>query len=226
MPKFQQILKDFKLPAPPIMRLMIELTAGLAPILAAIGLLLFILASQVAVGEISRARPRRWVNSFRGLIDRVRWITPLVGRLDRDRGWADVCQTVADGLEAQRPMIAVVADARQQHLNAMLATRVGEWADALAQGLPPGEAAAAARLPAFISGMLGRERDVPNIAETLRFLERYYRSRFSRLQLLLRESAIPLLAITGGACVLFVALSLFTPMMMLLQHISVPWPRP
>jgi type II secretory pathway component PulF len=225
LPKFSQILKDFKLPQPFVMKLMIALSSSVAPIVMALGVLLFILASQVAIGEIRQSRPRRWTRLFKGLVDRVRWVLPIVGRLDRDRGWADVCQTVAEGLDAQRPMNLVVADARQPHLNVMLTQRVNVWMEGLEQGLSPGEAAAAARCPNLISGMLGRERDVPDLVATLRFLERYYHSRFSRLQLVLRESAIPLLALIGGGCVLIVALTIFQPIVTMLREVSVYWPR-
>jgi type II secretory pathway component PulF len=226
MPRYQQILKGFGIARPWVMQLLIELTSTIAPVLAALGVLLFILASQVAISEISRARPRRWTRAIRGLIDRVRWVTPIVGRLDRDRGWADVCQTVADGLDAQRPLSAMAAEARQPHLNVMLARRVATWGDALAQGVAPGDAATAARFPELISGMLGRDRDVPDLPATLHFLARYYRSRFSRLQIVLRDSAIPLLALTGGAGVLLVALSLIAPIVAITERLSLPWPRP
>lgn len=226
MPKYQQIMKDFRLAMPMFTQFLIAMTQTIAPIMAALGALLFVLASQVAINEMSSATPRRWTNMFRSLLDHVRWFTPILGRLDRDRGLADVCLTVAEGLDAQRPLNAAVAEARQPHLNVVLRSRVKQWADALEQGLSPGEAAAAATFPEMMSGMLGRERDVPDIASTLHFLERYYRSRFSRLQLLLRESGVPLLALAGGVCVVVVALAVFMPMISIVEHVSVPIMRP
>ncbi|MBC8109279.1 MAG: type II secretion system F family protein [Anaerolineae bacterium] len=226
MPKYAHIMKDFQLPMPMVAKFLIAMTQSVAPVMAALGAVLFILASQVAINEFSSAAPRRWTSVLRSLFDRVRWITPILGRLDRDRGLADVCLTVAEGLDAQRPMNAAVAEARQAHLNVVLRSRIKQWSDALERGLSPGEAAAAAKLPEMMSGMLGRERDVPNISATLHFLERYYRSRFSRLQLLLRESGVPILALLGGACVIIVALAVFTPMIAMVEHISLPVVRP
>ncbi|CAN5465894.1 N/A [soil metagenome] len=226
MPRYAQIMKDFRIPMPVVAKWMIAITQSVSPILVALGVILFVLASQVAVAEITSITAHKWTGIFRRVLDRLRWVTPIIGRMDRDRGMADVCQTVAEALDAQRPLDAAVAEAYQPHLNIVLAARVARWSNELARGLSPGEAAAAAHLPELVSGMLGRVRAVPNIATTLRFLEQYYRSRFSRLRVLLREAGLPLLALVGGLCVVFVALSIFTPMIALIEVVSLPQIRP
>jgi hypothetical protein len=66
----------------------------------------------------------------------------------------------------------------------------------------------------------------PNVAAVCRFLERYYRSRFSRLETLLRESGVPLLALCGGAAVVLVALAVFQPIAVLLQSVMTFKVRP
>jgi type II secretory pathway component PulF len=230
MPKFNQILKDFGMwPPPPAMRWVIALSQGVAPMIAAAGAILFLVAGQVAVEQFGAPSMRWWQarhGYFRTTIDRIRWIMPIVGRLDRDRGLADVMATVAEALEAQRPLNLAVAEAHQPHLNAVLAERVNEWGQGVAAGMSPGDAAARASLPSIVSGLLGTTRPAPNIAAVCRFLERYYRSRFSRLQLLLREATVPLLALFGGAAVVLVALAVFQPMIVLLERVATIQVRP
>lgn len=229
MPKYQQILRDFRLPPPPMMRWVIALAQGIAPIIAAVGIILFMIAGQIAVAQLGRPslRWRQLRHGFvRTMIDRARWVLPIVGAMDRDRGMADVMATIAEALDAQRPLVLAVAEAHQPHLNAVLAERVNEWGQWIAAGLSPGAAAAKAGLPRYVSGMLGTTRPTPNIAAVCHFLERYYRSRFSRAEALIRESGVPIVALLGGAAVVLVALSIFQPIVMLLDRVAVFKVRP
>jgi type II secretory pathway component PulF len=59
-----------------------------------------------------------------------------------------------------------------------------------------------------------------NMADVFRFLSRYYAGKFSRLAILLQGAAVPATAIAFGAIVAFVALSLFTPMIALINSVS------
>jgi len=222
MPKFQQIMKDFHQPPPASMMWVIAISRGVAPLVTTLGVILFLVAGQVAVEQLGRPNMRPWQlrhGLMRTMIGHLRWMLPIVGTLDRDRGMADVMGTVAEALEAHRPLHLAVAEAHQPHLNAVLAERVNQWGQGIAAGLSPGAAAARAGLPAIVSGMLGTKHPAPNVAGVCRFLERYYRSRFSRLETLIRESGVPILALCGGAAVVLVALAIFQPIIVLLQSV-------
>jgi type II secretory pathway component PulF len=203
-------------------RLIIAVADGLAPALAVVGILLFLRFGGDAFGEIVSRRSRRFHRRgfVRTLLDHVRWVTPVLHALDRDRGMADVCLTIAEGLEQHRPLPAAVAEASQQHLNAVLAGRVNEWAQNLSDGMAVGAAARSAYLPSLVVGVLGSAREVPDVAAACRFLERYYRSRFSRTYILLHEIGVPLLAFAAGAVVLMIALAIFSPMNAMLDKLA------
>jgi type II secretory pathway component PulF len=224
MPKFQQIFKDFHQQLPPVTRWMIVMSQTIAPLASVAGAVLLILACRAAVDELLRRGLPRRKGFVRMTLDRVRWAIPIVGGLDRDRGLADVLSVIADSLESHRPLHAAVAEASQPHLNVVLSERVDQWGEGLEHGLALGEAARRAGLPPIIAGLLGTAHMPTDVVAVLRFLSRYYGARFSRAVILLREAAVPALALAGGAMVGFVALSIFGPMVSLIESISVRAP--
>jgi type II secretory pathway component PulF len=97
----------------------------------------------------------------------------------------------------------------------------------LDRGLALGEAARQAQLPVLMSGLLGTAHAPPDVVAVLRFLARYYAARFSRVVVLLREAAVPVLALGagGGGVVATIALAVFVPIVRLIDTVSV-YPLP
>ena len=68
--------------------------------------------------------------------------------------------------------------------------------------------------------MLATAVHTSDLAEILRFLGRYYGSRFSRSREVLLAAATPITAILLGLAVLWLALSIFVPMLTIIQSVS------
>jgi type II secretory pathway component PulF len=129
---------------------------------------------------------------------------------------------MADSLEAGLPLDAALREAGDLSIAPSVSRRLNRWAAGAEQGQSPPDAARAAGLPPLITGMITTGLAATNMAEVFRFLGRYYANKFSRLAILLGGAAVPATALFFGTIVAFVALSLFTPMIALINSISGP----
>ena len=68
--------------------------------------------------------------------------------------------------------------------------------------------------------MLATASQTPDIAQVLRFLGRYYSTRFSRAVALLQASVVPLIALVMGSLVAWLALSVFLPLVRLIDRLA------
>ena len=93
------------------------------------------------------------------------------------------------------------------------------------QGLGIAEAARAARLPKLVIGLFATSRGADQTRAAAEFLARYYRTRFSRTIVLLRNGIVPILTLLAACVVLFIAIALFSPLLSLIQSISSPAPH-
>src|SRR5688572_28024994 len=87
------------------------------------------------------------------------------------------------------------------------------------QGADTADAAKAARLPDLLVGLL-RTAAGADMAELLRFVARYYDGRFSRGVVLLRAALVPAAAIGTGVPVCLFVLSLYLPLIRLIDGMS------
>ncbi len=223
IPKFESILRSFKMPLPPATEILVSSASStwLAPF-SAIAIIAFFAACASAMREIISGRRWRVSSVFRAPLDFILWYLPVIGALERDRGMADVCATVADAVGASRELPRALFEAEQPHLNRVLADRVHRWAEQVAEGRPLADAARDARLPTLLCGLLGNDRSATNLLATLRFLQRYYDTRFSRLIILVREAALPVFTLIAAGVVCLVALSVFEPLISLVEA-TVRW---
>jgi type II secretory pathway component PulF len=224
MPKFQQILRDFGMTSPWAMRQFLMFSPTTMMLMTIAGYLLLGWLLGVIGHETTSARLRRW-SPLRATVDYVRWFLPVLGGQDRDGGLADVFEVLATATEKGRPLSAAAIEAANLHLNSVLQSRVTRFADAIASGTSLGQAAHNARLPALAKGLLASAQSAGNVPETFRFLQTYYASRFSRVGAILRAAALPTVAIVMGAFVLFIALSIFTPLLSFMGATD-PWSQP
>jgi type IV pilus assembly protein PilC len=215
MPKYQQIMKDFGIRPPAVTMLVIDVASNAGPPLALVLVIALIVLVGRSAGKLVSGRQQ--IDPLRWLMDRVIWYTPVIGQLTRDRGLADVCNTIADSLDAGRPMNVTLMDATQPHLNRVLAHRVERWSMLSGSGADVAGAARSAGFPPLVSGMTSAAIYNGDLAAAMRFLGRYYDSRFSRLALLLRSAAMPIMALVLGSVVATVALSVFLPIIALID---------
>jgi type II secretory pathway component PulF len=218
LPKYNQILHDFHLQPPAVMRWAGYLEVW-APFLA-IGAGLLVL-SYLFRSAAELLAPRMAARSpFRGLTDRLVWPLPLVGAVARHRALADVLHLIADALESGHTFEAALLEAAPAAPNAVLRRKLNRWADAATRGLPPADAARAAGMPALLVGLLAAAPAGNDVPRVLRFLARYHESRFSRSAELLRAVLVPGLALTFGTIVATLALAAYLPMIRLIDTLS------
>lgn len=170
-------------------------------------------------------RRREYDRPFRHISDRIRWHLPIVGAGIRDRDWADVCQSIADGLEQHRPIEVMLGEAvATQHLNDVTATRVDRWRIEVTRGEPLAKAARDAHVPRVISGLIGESALASDaLAPVFSFLARHYRAKSVQRGAWLSAAAMPALTLACGALVVAFALFLWIPMTHLIDAV-IPYP--
>lgn len=203
MPKYQQILKDFGTPMPPVTAMLIYLSYLFASNLPVILLCLILVAMAWLAGAlIWPAQDRRYA-----------WLT---GWFTRDRDLADVCRVVADGLSVGMPLDAALRQAAELPLSEMMRWRLYRWASGIERGLSAPDSARRAGMPRIVTGLTATA-EITQAHETFVFLARYYRSLFRRLQRLARGAALPAMVFFFAAIVTIVALGLFMPIITLMS---------
>jgi type II secretory pathway component PulF len=219
IPRYVQITRGFDLPVPAASRWVLAWGDEVLPIAASLTLpLLLVYVGRMTAAVLAPRLQRPAVLTSAG--DRLLWHLPLARSVTRARGFADVCNVLADALEAGSSPVGALTDASALKTNGVLLRRVRRWAERADAGLPLADAARAARMPKLMVGLLATTTVGGDAPRVLRFLARYYESRFSRAAELLRSAAAPLLALVFGALVLVVALAVMTPLVDLADGIS------
>lgn len=227
MPKFAEIFRDFGAPAPwtwkffAVLSEPVMLTVGLVTIAIGFMLLLSVLKRNARWIFFRRAEADRPLKQYS---DRLLRLVPFAGRQIGDRDWADVCQVIAEGLDQQRPLDAVLREATSPHLNVATIERLDRWGAHLRAGDGLSGAARAAGVPTLVSGLIGNSGIASDtLAPTFAFLARHYRGRVASRGAWLRAAVMPVVTIIAGACVLFVALLIWTPLCALIDA-TLPYP--
>lgn len=210
VPRYRRILGDFHRPSPSSLQWFDHRGESLFTGLAiAAGLLVLMYVARMTATIFSPRLGRPAVLGW--IIDPILWHLPVARGVVRGRGLTDVCNVLADALEAGNTPAQALADSADLKLNAVLRRRVRRWGERVRAGVPFADAARAARMPGLLVGMLGGAsgNDVPRV---LQFLARYYESRFSRAAELLRGAIIPTVAIGFGSVVLAMAYAVIVPL--------------
>jgi MSHA biogenesis protein MshG len=220
LPKFEKLLHDFRQPPPWTTGWMIHLVHQSYGF---VGVPVFILIGLLALAPLGPYLahlffPTRQDPPFGGLVrDQLIWWTPVLHGDVRDRGLADLCDFIADSADAGRPLDQALRNAQQTQANAVMRWRVAQWADAIERGQSLHDAARAAHMPPLVVGMLAAVRSLDDLGDVFAFLARYYEFRFSRRRELLRALHVPFVVAIMGVIVLLIALSIFQPMILLIQ---------
>ena len=211
LPKFVEIFRDFDTTLPWATQVTFEFgrTAGyiVAPLAVLLGLSLAGWSVWALVlGGHRRHRP------LRVLYDPLIWTLPVFGGIARDRGMADVCGLIVEAMRAGQPLNHAADAATRLDMNTVLKRRVQRFAGALDEGMPAGDAARRAKLPRLTVQLLAKGQHTSGTLEVMRFLHRYYHTRFSRLRELARGAAVPAMVLVLGLVVGWVVVSLFLPL--------------
>jgi type IV pilus assembly protein PilC len=221
VPKYEQIFKDFGTRLPPMTQFLLDIARTVGPEVILLLVLAYVLIS-------SGASLWRAFHPFQlapgGAIMRTRdylaWFTPVLHGIERDRGLADVFQLLHDALSTGVPADKALTEAGQLGINAALAMRIHAWAARVTVGETLADGARNASLPAIVVGMLAAARTGETVIDVCGFLARYYRTRFSRTAAIVQGVHIPVIVLIFGLLVAFVALSMFLPLISLIQNIS------
>lgn len=219
IPKFEQILMDFNLKMPWVTQVMLQVGRGVGLPMALIAMVVFVAVVGKAFERMFHVIP---VTSppWRPLGDWWKWTIPPWRQLVRPRQMADLCTAVASGLENGMPFERAVGEASIVATNRALGARVKRWVRRLIAGQGPHEAARDAGMPPILVSMLATAVQEDQAQQVMRFLARYYETRYSRLIPLLHAAVIPVLTLIGGGFVLLVVAGLFLPMVEMIDNLS------
>jgi type II secretory pathway component PulF len=220
MPKFRSIFLDFHIQLPWTMRLL--LWAGNSdwamPVISLIlGIIVLGAITYFFVTVFFPPGSRRVVSS---LLDRLLWNVPVYHRFAEQRGLADLCELVSEAAIAGTPLDEALVQAAGIQRNFVMHERVSRWARGVGSGERLEQAARAAQMPGLVVGLLGTARNSDDIVQTFAFLYRHYDSAFSRLHEALREMYVPVVVVTLGVIVGWIATSLFMSMAALLNAVD------
>jgi type II secretory pathway component PulF len=159
---------------------------------------------------------------IRPALDAMVWYTPIVGGMVRNRAMADVCYMLASALSAGQPQGHAIIEASAASGNYILRRRMRKWARGISAGGNIADASRKAGLPRIVGELLQTTGDPRYLPQTFRFLCQYYDGRSIRSAKLLRRAAIPVMTIVGGAIVVGIALSVYQPLVALINKLTGP----
>jgi type IV pilus assembly protein PilC len=217
MPKYEQIFRDFRTDLPKITQVTLAVAREGAPwaLLAMAASFVGLLVMMVTPWR--RAAREGYVETVGGwLANRLPWI----GRMRLHRALGETLQFAADAIEAGRPIDDALYEAAHVGTNSLLRERVERWISEISRGESIGEAARAARMPRLVCGMLGTATQTSDVAPVLRFLGRYYATRFSRAAMFLEAAFVPVIVGVMGFFVAWLMLSIMAPLVGLINSLS------
>ena len=216
LPVFAEIFFDYEAELPRFTIITFELVSQLSwffLIAAIIGLLGVIgwathglfLTSETITGPLRR------------LLEPVLWRVPVLSNSLRSRALADACFTIEQAMRAGRPLPDAIDAARYPLQSRVMSRRLERFAAGLRKGQAMTDAARSSGLPALIVGMLGMASAAAKPADVFAFLCRYYTQRVSPVETLVKAAAMPLITLTAAACVAWVVLAIFYPLITLIE---------
>jgi type IV pilus assembly protein PilC len=217
LPQCRAIFADFGATMPWPTMVTFEVTQAMGGmVFAVISLLILLLAGGNLMIIIPLIRSRRPVGP--GLLDPLLWVTPIIGTMVKNRGLCRGCEVIAEALRSGSTMPAALIGAGDLWINSVLRNRFDRFADAVLEGQSVHDAAGAAHMPAMMTGMLATADSGGDVVAGFQFLGKYYGSRFSRTAEVLRATTLPLIVMFLALIVGWVVVSLFLPMVTLINH--------
>jgi type II secretory pathway component PulF len=219
MPKYESIFRDFNLPLPPITVNTLWAARVLGPLALAAVAAMVLVWTGLALWQMFT--PLRFTTVVgRGVRDRIVWATPVAHGIARDRSLADAFDLIAGAIENGMPLDRAFAEASNLDINTVLRERFERWAQGIQGGASLADAARAAPMPRLVSAMLANVRAGDAAGGVFRFLARYYHTRYSRTAALAQGAAVPIVVFIFAAIVTCVALSLFVPIISLIDALA------
>lgn len=216
-PKFESIFHDFKIQTPWITQTTFAVTETIGPWGA-------LLVAFLLLGGMIQTLWARWAGGGFGLYEGAgAWILnrlPCIGSVRTYAALGESLQFCADAIDAGRPIEDSLSEAAPIAANPIVRKKLWRWSDELRRGQSLTQSARTARMPGIVIGMLSTAVQTADVAEVFRFLGRYYASRFSRAMALLQGAFVPIVVFVMGSIVAWLALSIFLPLMQLINIVS------
>jgi type IV pilus assembly protein PilC len=230
IPKFEEIFSDFGAEMPTLTIFLISFSRWLGGrqydgqlpwILWLLPLLgLFLLGtSGWALREMFHGTQR--VFNLSWLWNRLIGYIPIARVVARDRGLADACQVIEQSLRAGDTMESAVFEASELKTLTVLRRRLQRFAEYLHAGQALRDAAYEAGMPPLMVGMLATGQASCNPVKVFEFLGRYYANKFSRAATVIQASVMPAIVLCMSVLVGWVVVSLFMPLVTLIQHTTI-----
>lgn len=222
-PKIAQIANDFGVAQLPLTRTLQFASSTAVQLILLVSFLIaafFLFSATVSSASAMMSRHGKQYDPVRGVRERIRWYLPFLGQISRDSSHADVCQSIADALHANRPFDLALADAAQPHLNIVLLKRLEKWQILHGQGHSIGQSARTASMPDLIAGMLPDRADRGSCTAAFEFLAKHYHDRALRSRLWLRALLPTMITLVFGSLVLFVSYIMFTSVWSLIDAVA------
>jgi type IV pilus assembly protein PilC len=219
IPKYETIFKDFGLKLPAVTQLTLDVARVFGPIILAAVSAAVLIWTGLSLWQMFHPQ-RLGVLVGRGVRDRIVWATPVAHGIARDRGLADAFDLISGAVRSGLPIERALDEAAQLNINSVLRERFERWSQGMAGGATLADAARAAPMPPLVTGMLVGVRGTEAAGEVFAFLARYYHTRYSRTAALAAGAAVPVTVFFFAALVTVVALSLFTPIISLINNLS------
>jgi type IV pilus assembly protein PilC len=219
IPKYETIFADFGLKLPAITQFTLDVARVFGPIILAAVSAAVLIWTGLALWQMFHPQ-RLGLLLGRGIRDRIIWVTPVAHGIARDRGLADAFDLIAGAVSNGLPIERALDEAAQLNINTVLRERFERWSHGIAGGATLADAARAAPMPGLVTGMLVSVRGADAGGEVFAFLARYYHTRYSRTAALAAGAAVPVTVFFFAILVTIVALSLFTPIVTLINNLS------
>ena len=217
VPRYREIMLDFDVPFP---RLLSVLSGALSPVpLYVMSLTVPALPVVLLLGLYFSLRPRRLPEPSltSKIADWLRWYTPGLRRLERGRNLATLLRTIRLAVDSGMDLAAAARLASDIDVNTQLRRRTVRFADRLAAGTPPRQAATEAELGEVTSIALASGHRTGNLDHALRYAADYHDALVSRWWFLLRSLAWPVSTLILAGLVGVIVYALFEPLVMLID---------
>jgi len=220
VPKFEQIFADFGTRLPGLTQLLIKITTwfvqGDGPFFL-IGLSL--LAIMLVYCRLRPRRPDRPRLTSR-IADAIRWRMPGLGRLTQAQDLGMIVSLFRLFTRAGMTLDRAARLAAEADVNLILRHRVERFADLVATGTVPAQAATQVKLGnvfaiALRSGQFGNQLDT-----ALQFATDYYNNLTSRLWIVLRNLSWPIVVLSLAVLIGTAVVALFLPLVTLINAVT------
>jgi len=219
IPKFKDIFKDFDAQLPNTTLALISFCSwwvdGVPPGWT-------VALPVVLVGLYLWVRPRRWGEPrlTSRLADRLRWHLPVLRRIAFGRNMKAALETMRLGVCAGLDLVPAARLAGLTDLNVCLQRNINRFAQLLEAGTDVRKAARQARLGEIAGLALAAGQRTGDMDAALRYAVDYHDALAGRLLAVIRNLTVPLVVLCVGSFVGWVVLSLFLPLIALIDSVT------